>query len=97
MSQQAQHHNENRRHMKFLVLGAGMMGGAVVFDLARSRSVDRIKVADIDRERAEAVVKKMGGSKASAVVADVRDYDRIVELMKDCDVAISAVTLYHND
>lgn len=83
--------------MKILVLGAGMMGSAVVFDLARSRLVECITIADIDSHRAQNVADSAGHSKASALEVDVRDHSRVVELMKDCDVTISAVTLYHND
>ena len=83
--------------MRVLVLGAGMMGSAIVYDLARSSRVERVTVGDMDGERAKQVVKQFGGSKASAVIVDVRDYDRIVDVMRGCDVVISAVTLYHND
>jgi lysine 6-dehydrogenase len=83
--------------MKVLVLGAGMMGSAVVFDLAKSNLVERITVADVDSCRAQAVSEKMGCSKTTAVTVDVRSYNDVVELMKDFDVTTSAVTLYHND
>jgi lysine 6-dehydrogenase len=83
--------------MKVLVLGAGMMGSAVVFDLAKSDLVESITVADVDSGRAQAVSEKMGGSKTTAVTVDVRSYNDVVKLIKDCDVTVSAVTLYHND
>lgn len=83
--------------MKVLVLGAGMMGSAVVFDLAKSDLVESITVADIDAGRARTVSEKIGGSKTKAVAVDVRSYNDVVKLIKDCEVTISAVTLYHND
>jgi lysine 6-dehydrogenase len=83
--------------MKVLVLGAGMMGSAVVFDLAKSDLVESITVADADSARARTVSEKTGGSKTKAAAVDVRNHSDVVELMKGCDVAISAVTLYHND
>jgi lysine 6-dehydrogenase len=83
--------------MKILVLGAGMMGSAIVFDLARSRLVEGITVADIDSDRAQNVAQRTADSKASGLELDVRNHGRVVELMKDCDVTISAVTLHYND
>jgi lysine 6-dehydrogenase len=83
--------------MEVLVVGAGMMGSAVVFDLAKSDLVESITVADVDPGRARTASEKIGGSKTKAVAVDVRSYHDVVELMKGCDVAISAMTLYHSD
>ena len=49
-----------RRGMKIFVLGAGMMGRAVVYDLAGARDVRHIVVGDFDRGRAAGVAKKFG-------------------------------------
>src|SRR5271154_1976869 len=40
-----------RSFMDFVVLGAGMMGRAVVYDLARARDVRSLTVADFDLGR----------------------------------------------
>ena len=37
--------------MKAAVLGSGLMGSVIGWDLARSGDVDEVVVADIDRER----------------------------------------------
>ena len=52
--------------MKIFVLGAGMMGRAVVHDLAGAREVQHIIVADFDRTRAETVSRQFGRRKARA-------------------------------
>jgi lysine 6-dehydrogenase len=83
--------------MKILVLGAGMMGSAIVYDLARSPRVQQIAVGDVDGERAARVAQTFGSSKTSPVVVDVRDAARAVEVMRESDVAVSAVTLHYND
>lgn len=83
--------------MKVVVLGAGLMGSAVVYDLARSKRVQHILVADVDLQRAETVAKREGNAKTSASSVDVRNPDEAVKLMRGCDVVISAVTLYHNE
>lgn len=78
--------------MKVLVLGAGRMGRAITFDLARSKEVEEVILADIDIEKAK-------NAKISQKVRfehiDVTDRG-IVELMKKCDSVISAVTYQHN-
>ena len=37
--------------MKIAVIGAGMMGSTIAWDLARSEDVEEVTVADISRER----------------------------------------------
>jgi len=83
--------------MKALVLGAGLMGRAIVYDLARSLSVEGVVVADLDRSLAEEVAKRYGNDRTSAEYVDVRDHERVVALMKGFDVVVSAVPLYHNE
>ena len=46
-----------RSEMKIFVLGAGMMGRAVVHDLAGAQEVRQIVVGDFDRSRAAEVAK----------------------------------------
>ena len=58
--------------MKIFVLGAGMMGRAVVYDLGRARDVKNIAVADFDRDRAHEVARTFGRGKARGHFADVR-------------------------
>lgn len=83
--------------MKVLVLGAGKMGLAIVFDLARSSRVESLTLGDADGQRAEEVAKKVGGGKTSSLSIDVRDQNQVIDLMRGYDVTVSAVTLYHND
>ena len=47
--------------MKIVVLGAGLMGRAVVYDLSGAREVKSIVVADFDRRRAQEDVYKRQG------------------------------------
>src|ERR1700690_4363661 len=63
--------------MDFVVLGAGMMGRAVVYDLARARDVRRVIVADFDLGRAREVARKFGRGKARAAFADLRRIGKI--------------------
>jgi lysine 6-dehydrogenase len=75
--------------MKVVVLGAGLMGRAVVLDLAGAREVSNILVADFDRERARDVANKFGRGKARGVIADVRDTQHLAKVLRGCDVVVN--------
>src|SRR5215472_1760269 len=75
--------------MKIFVLGAGMMGRAVVHDLAGAREVNRIAVADFDRKRAAEVAKKFGRGRAHAFFADVRATGELAKLSRGWDVVVN--------
>ena len=62
--------------MKIVVLGAGLMGRAVVYDLSGAREVQSIVVADFDRSRAQEVARKFGRGITTAAFADVREHRR---------------------
>jgi lysine 6-dehydrogenase len=75
--------------MKVFVLGAGLMGRAVVYDLGGAREVQSIVVADFDRARAAGVAAKFGRGKARAIFADVRDTPRLAKALRRSDVVIN--------
>lgn len=75
--------------MKIFVLGAGMMGRAVVYDLGRAREVRSIAVADFDRNRAGEVARKFGGHKARGLFADLRDAKHLARLVRGYDVLLN--------
>ncbi|MGA8143000.1 MAG: saccharopine dehydrogenase C-terminal domain-containing protein [Candidatus Acidiferrales bacterium] len=78
-----------RSGMRVFVLGAGMMGRAVVHDLAGAREVKQIVVADFDRARAEEISRKFGRGRARAVFADVRETTALAKLLHGCDVVVN--------
>jgi lysine 6-dehydrogenase len=75
--------------MKIFVLGAGMMGRAVVHDLANAREVQQIVVADFDRARAQEVARKFGRGKARAVFADVRKTSELAKRARGFNVLVN--------
>jgi lysine 6-dehydrogenase len=75
--------------MKIVVLGAGLMGRAVVYDLGGAREVSSIVVADFERARAHGVVRRFGRGKARSAFADVRDVRRLAKLLRGCDVVVN--------
>lgn len=78
------------------MLGAGLMGRAVLYDLARSPHVTRLMVADFDRERAREAARRFGRGKARAVFADVRQTARLADLLRGCDVVLNCTQYYWN-
>jgi lysine 6-dehydrogenase len=83
--------------MKILVLGAGRMGLGAAYDLAHnSEGVAAVTVADIDLERARAVVSTVGSANLTPAQVDVNDSAQVVELMRGHDAVISCITYYHN-
>lgn len=75
--------------MKIFVLGAGMMGRAVVHDLGLAREVLGVTVADFDRSRAHDVAQRFGRGKARGIFADVRDTQHLAGLLRGCDVLVN--------
>ena len=75
--------------MKIFVLGAGMMGRAVVHDLAGAREVRQIVVGDFDRSRTAEVAGKFGRGRARAVFADVRKTGELARLLRGCAVVVN--------
>jgi lysine 6-dehydrogenase len=78
-----------REEMHIVVLGAGLMGRAVVYDLARTPEVRRILVADSDRDRAEEAARQVGKHKAHAAFADVRETSSLARLLRGSHVVVN--------
>ena len=77
--------------MKAAVLGSGLMGSVIGWDLARSEGVDSVVVADIDPERLKIVKKRTPGKKLSTELLDLKDKRKVVSFLKGFDVAASAL------
>ncbi len=62
--------------MKLLVIGAGMMGSAAAYDMARAEQVESVTLADSNgkkaRDAAGRVNKLVGDKKVRAVLFDAR-------------------------
>ncbi|HWC18202.1 MAG TPA: saccharopine dehydrogenase C-terminal domain-containing protein [Terriglobales bacterium] len=88
--------------MKLLVIGAGMMGSAAAFDMARSRGIESITLADADSERAQECAKfiaKSHGKKSAPVrpvTLDAADETAAASLMRGHDGVLSAVPYFFN-
>jgi lysine 6-dehydrogenase len=77
--------------MKYLVLGAGMMGSAAAYDLAKSSPDNEVVLADINIQTAKRSAGAIGAN-VHPVRLDVNSNRDLVEAMKGCNAVISAVT-----
>ncbi len=86
--------------MKAAVLGSGLMGSVIGWDLARSEGVDEVVVADIDRARLAEVKRRTPGKKLSTEDIDIKDREKVVSFLRGFDVAASALPhgiVHHSD
>jgi saccharopine dehydrogenase-like NADP-dependent oxidoreductase len=93
---QAAHTLEKENDVTFVVLGAGMMGCATVYDLARSRAVKEVVVGDFDLARAEKVAREYGADKSRAVFVDVRETTALAELLRGSEAVLNCTQYYWN-
>ncbi|HEY9786445.1 MAG TPA: saccharopine dehydrogenase C-terminal domain-containing protein [Candidatus Obscuribacterales bacterium] len=77
--------------MKFLVLGAGRMGYAAVYDLIRSPRVEQVFLSDSDGNKAKEAADRLNDSKIVPVELDICKFEEVVALMSGADVTISCV------
>jgi len=87
--------------MKLLVLGAGMMGSAAAYDMARCARVESVTLADTDPKRAREAAAQINRMvevprRVRAVALDVEDTNAVKSLMARHEGALSAVPYFHN-
>ncbi len=86
--------------MRLLVIGAGMMGSAAAYDMARSPQVESVTLADSDVRRARNAAsranKLAGGKKVRPVKLDASKESAVAKLMRGHDGALSAVPYFFN-
>ena len=86
--------------MRLLVIGAGMMGSAAAFDMARTPAVEAVTLADSDIKRAQAAARRVNKlTRANKVRPKHLDAGRQAEaakLMRGHAAALSAVPYFFN-
>jgi lysine 6-dehydrogenase len=82
--------------MKLAVIGAGLMGRAAAFDLARAQGVEKVGVFDIDEQLAKEVANKYGDGKATGAKLDAGDEAQAVKALTGYAAAVSCVTYKYN-
>ena len=81
--------------MKVLVIGSGMMGSAMAYDLAHSQGVASVLLADINSELATRIARGIGANVEPRKL-DINYFDDVVEVMQQADVAVGATSYNHN-
>jgi lysine 6-dehydrogenase len=86
--------------MKLLVIGAGMMGSAAAYDMARSPQVESVTLADLDKVRlrtaAHRINKFVGAKKVVTAQLDASRPSEAAKLMRGHAGALSAVPYFFN-
>jgi lysine 6-dehydrogenase len=83
--------------VKYLLLGAGLQGAAIAFDLLKqAKDTTALTVVDGNKEALARLDERWPDARMTAVAADVRDAAVMGPLMADADVAISAVNYWYN-
>ncbi len=77
--------------MKYIVIGAGMMGSAVAYDLATTHPQDEIILGDINLQRATQTAKGIGPN-VHPVRIDVHNHADLLRLLQGSNAAVSAVS-----
>ena len=82
-----------------LVLGAGLMGRAVIFDMMRNPKLEGLIVADHDPKQLKEVQSLLDSPNDLRIKYKKLDIDNekeVTKLMRDCDTVVSAVTYKYN-
>lgn len=82
--------------MKFLVLGSGYMGRAVAYDLAHSKDVEEIRLADIDISQVKEVAEWINSPLIKAIELDVSNKNQVLTAMEGIDSAIGCISYKFN-
>jgi saccharopine dehydrogenase-like NADP-dependent oxidoreductase len=77
--------------MKVLIVGAGMQGQVITWNLGRNPAVTEIVVSDCDEVRARFVAEQVGNGKARAVLVDASDTDMVAMAGESCKLIVNAV------
>jgi len=86
--------------MRLLVIGAGMMGSAAAYDMARSANVESVTLADMDKGRVKAAVQRIriltGSKKILGAQVDASRPSEAAKLMRGHTGVLSAVPYFFN-
>jgi lysine 6-dehydrogenase len=81
---------------QYLVLGAGMMGSAVAYDLANASPAHTVILADVNEAAAVASARAIGPN-VHPLLLDVRDSAALLQALHGCAVVISSVSYSVNE
>ncbi len=82
--------------MRMLVLGAGLQGSACAYDLLQNPNVTEVRLADLTIQPLPPFLTPYAGTRLVPIPLDVRDHERVLALMRECDAVLSALPYYFN-
>jgi len=83
--------------LNYLLLGAGLQGTAIAFDLFHhAPDTRKLVIVDADMANLAALADRLKDERPTTVCSDVRDQNAMAPLMTAADVAISAVNYWFN-
>lgn len=83
--------------MKYLLLGAGLQGTAMAFDLlTQAEGTTGLMIFDANAEALATLTARLDDPRVQTTCGDVRDAELIGPLMAEADVALSAVNYWFN-
>lgn len=82
--------------MNALVIGAGLMGRAIAYDLIYNSSFNLVSIADRSQQALNEVADIINSESLKQMVIDLDDFDQLKNALKNADVCISAVPYYYN-
>ncbi len=85
-----------RKQMRMLILGGGLMGRAAAYDMVRQSDVEKVVVADVDRAVAEDAARFADSEKAVPLLLDVTNHAAVLDAMEGTDAVLSAVSYMFN-
>ena len=88
--------NWQKDTMKILVLGSGMMGRAIAYDLYKHSNFDNITIADKDKKTIQSAEKFLERENIDFHTLDVEKTNDVKKHFQNYDVAISAVPYKFN-
>lgn len=77
--------------MKYCVLGAGLMGKAIAFDLLQQESTNKVLLADNNPEELKKAKDFLANNKLETRVFNARNESEIEALFKEVDAAVAAI------
>ncbi|KYK21688.1 hypothetical protein AYK21_00480 [Thermoplasmatales archaeon SG8-52-2] len=82
--------------MKIIVLGSGMMGSAMVYDLSKFSNFEEITIADRDKKSLETSSNFLKNHNINYLTLNVDNSTEIKKQFKKYDIAISAIPYKYN-
>lgn len=82
--------------MKVLVLGAGMMGRAIAYDLQKFSNFDEVTLGDKDSTTQASAKRFLRGTTVKVKQVDASDKNEVEKQLQNVDVAISALPYRYN-